>query len=106
VLALGMTMPQLIDAKRFNPAETLWTADAPDGEELNEWIATEMKHGSHHGENPLSVAADAAAKSSEALREAEAASPGIAPGARPEYGRILNDMRAIAALMAFYDHKV
>jgi hypothetical protein len=70
VLALGMTMPQLIDAKRFNPAETLWTADAPDGEELNEWIATEMKHGSHHGENPLSVAADAAAKSSEALREA------------------------------------
>ena len=27
-------MPQLIDAKRYNPAETLWTGDAPDGERL------------------------------------------------------------------------
>jgi hypothetical protein len=106
VLALGMTMPQLIDAKRFNPAETLWTADAPDGEELNEWVATEMSHGQHHGENPLSVAADAAEKSARAVQEAEAAAPGIASDAKPEYGRIVNDMRAIAALMAFYNAKV
>ena len=27
--ALGMTMPQLIDPARFNPAVTLWTGDAP-----------------------------------------------------------------------------
>ncbi len=106
VLSLGMTMPQLIDAARFNPAATLWTADAPDGEELNEWVANEMTHGKHHGENPLSVAADAAQKSAEAVQEVEAAAPGIAASGRPEYDRIVNDFRAISALMAFYNHKV
>ena len=106
VLSLGMTMPQLIDAARFNPASTLWTADAPDGEELNEWVANEVNGGKHHGENPLSVAADAAEKSAKAVQEAEAAAPGIAASARPEYDRVLNDTRAIAALMAFYNAKV
>jgi hypothetical protein len=106
VLSLGMTMPQLIDAARFNPAQTLWTADAPDGERLDEWVANELNRGKHHGENPLGVAADAAAKSAQAVHEAEAAGTGIAPNAKPEYGRIVNDMRAIADLMAFYDAKV
>ncbi|GGH09106.1 hypothetical protein [Silvibacterium dinghuense] len=106
VLSLGMTMPQLIDAARFNPATTLWTADAPDGEELNEWVANEINGGKHHGESPLSVAADAAEKSAKAVKEAEAASPGIAASAQPEYERVVNDMRCIAALMAFYNAKV
>lgn len=106
VLSLGMTMPQLIDAARFNPAQTLWTADAPDGERLDEWVANEVKGGKHHGENPLGVAADAVQKSAESVKEAEAAAPGIAADARPEYERVLNDMRANAALMAFYNHKV
>jgi hypothetical protein len=106
VLSLGMTMPQLIDAARFNPAQTLWTADAPDGERLDEWVANEVHGGQHHGENPLSVAADAAEKSTEAVKEAEAAAPGIAADAKPEYGRIVSDMRAIQYLMAFYNAKV
>ena len=106
VLSLGMTMPQLIDAPRFNPAQTLWTADAPDGEELNEWVAADIAGGKHHGENPLGVAADAAQKSVAAVKEAEAAEPGIAASAKPEYGRVVNDMRAVAALMAFYNAKV
>lgn len=105
VLSLGMTMPQLIDAARFNPAQTLWTGDAPDGERLDEWVANEVNHGKHHGENPLGVAADAMQKSAESVREAEAA-PGIAADAKPEYERVLNDMRTIAALMAFYNSKV
>lgn len=105
VLSLGMTMPQLIDAARFNPAQTLWTADAPDGERLDEWVANEVHGGKHHGESPLSVAADAAQKSTEAVKEAEAAAPGIAAGAKPEYERIMSDMRAIQYLMAFYNAK-
>ncbi len=60
----------------------------------------------HHGENPLSVAADAAQKSTEAVKEAEAAAPGIAADAKPEYERIVNDMRAIQYLMAYYNAKV
>jgi len=106
VLSLGMTMPQLIDAARFNPAQTLWTADAPDGERLDEWVANEVHGEKHHGENPLGVAADAAQKSSEAVKEAEAAAPGIAADAKPEYQRIVKDMRAIQYLMAYYNAKV
>ena len=105
VLSLGMTMPQLIDAARFNPAETLWTGDAPDGERLNEYVANEMNHKPHHGETPLGVAAEVAASSAKAVAEAEAAAPGISANARPEYERIVNDMRAIAALMSYYNHK-
>ncbi len=100
-----MTMPQLIDAKRFNPAETLWTGDAPDGERLDEWVANEINHKPHYGESPLSIAAEVANSSAKAVIEAEAASSGITADARPEYERIVNDMRSIAALMAFYNAK-
>ncbi len=105
VLSLGMTMPQLIDAARFNPAETLWTGDAPDGERLTDYVANEANHKPHHGETPVGVAAEVAASSAKAVTEAEAARPGISVSARPEYERIVNDMRAIAALMAYYNHK-
>ncbi len=106
VLSLGLTMPQIIDAARFGPAQTLWTSDAPDGEELNEWVANEIQHKPHHGENPLSVTDDAAAKSADAVTEVEAAAPAIAPNARPEYDRVVTDMQAIADLMQFYKDKV
>ena len=105
VLSLGMTMPQLIDAARFNPAQTLWTGDAPDGERLDEYVANEVNHRTHHGQTPLGVSAEVAASSARAVTEAEAAAPGISAGARPEYDRVVNDMRAIAAMMAYYDHK-
>jgi hypothetical protein len=105
VLSLGMTMPQLIDAARYSPAETLWTGDAPDGERLDEWVADDVEHKKHHGESPLGVAAEAQANSALAVDEAEAAAPGIAADAQPEYGRIVNDMRSIAAEMAFYNAK-
>lgn len=105
VLSLGLTMPQLIDAARFSPAQTLWTGDAPDGERLEEYVANEFAHKPHHGETPIGVAAEVATSSAHAVTEAEAAAPAIAAAARPEYNRIVNDMRSIAALMAFYNHK-
>jgi hypothetical protein len=105
VLSLGMTMPQMIDAARFNPAQTLWTGDAPDGERLDEYVANEVNHRPDHGETPLGVAAEVAASSARAVTEAEAAGPGVSASARPEYERTVNDMRAIAALMAYYNHK-
>ncbi len=105
VLSLGITMPQLIDAARFNPAQTLWTGDAPDGERLDEYVANEVSHKPHHGETPLGVAAEVAESSAKAATEAEAAAPGISASARPEYERIMNDMRSIAALTSYYNHK-
>ncbi len=104
VFSLGMTMPQLIDAAHFNPAETLWTGDAPPGERLIDYVAAETAHQPHHGETPIAVAAEVAASSAKAVTEAEAAAPGITKD-RDEYERIVNDMKAIATLMAYYNAK-
>ncbi|MDP9052068.1 MAG: hypothetical protein M3O31_15310, partial [Acidobacteriota bacterium] len=71
----------------------------------DEYVASEVSHVKHHGETPMGVAAEVAASSAKAVAEAEAAAPGITANARPEYERIVNDMRAIAALMAYYNHK-
>lgn len=105
VLSLGMTMPQLIDAQRFGPAKTLWTGDAPDGERLDEWVSNEMQHVPHHGINPLSATAASAADAAKAVNEATAAASGISASAVPEYRRVVNDFKSIAALMNFYDAK-
>lgn len=104
VFSLGMTMPQLIDAKRFNPAETLWTGDAPDGERLDEYVANEVHHLPQHGEMPIGVADEVTACSAKAIDEAVAAGPGVTRD-KAEYERIVNDMRAIHALMLFYQAK-
>ncbi|HEU5342328.1 hypothetical protein [Edaphobacter sp.] len=104
VFSLGMTMPQLIDAARFSPAETLWTGDAPPGERLTDYVANEVAHKPHHGETPIGVAAEVAASSAKAVEEAEAAAPGITRN-QAEYQRIVNDTKSIAALMAFYNAK-
>ena len=104
VFSLGMTMPQLIDATRFSPAETLWTGDAPPGERLTDYVANEVAHKPHHGETPIGVAAEVAASSAKAVAEAEAAAPGITHN-QAEYKRVVNDMKSIAALMAFYNAK-
>jgi hypothetical protein len=101
---LGMTMPQLIDPERFNPPATLWTGDAPAGERLQEYVAEEFRNEPHHGETPLSVSEEAVAASQKALDAAEAAAPGVTRN-KDEYARVLNDMRAIALLMRFYDAK-
>ncbi|MDE3105472.1 MAG: hypothetical protein KGK08_09890 [Acidobacteriota bacterium] len=104
VFSLGMTMPQLIDAARFNPAQTLWTGDAPDGERLVDYVAAEAAHKPHHGDTPIVAAQESAASAARAVQEAEAAASGITRN-QQEYQRIVNDMRAIAALMAFYNAK-
>lgn len=104
VFSLGMTMPQLIDANRFNPAQTLWTGDAPDGERLYDYVAEEAEHKPHHGQTPIGIADEVVALSAKAVAEAEAARLGITRNLA-EYSRIVNDMRAIHMLMLFYQAK-
>jgi hypothetical protein len=103
-LTLGMTMPQLIDAERFNPAVTLWTGDAPAGERLREYVALEVKHEPHHGETPIGVSDETVEASRKALEAAQAAAPFVTKD-KAEYERIVNDMRAINQLMLFYNAK-
>ncbi len=103
-LTLGMTMPQLIDPDRFNPAVTLWTGDAPPGERLDEDVAEEVKHVPHHGETPIAVSDEMVDASGKALETAEAAAPLITKN-KDEYERVVNDMHAIALLMQYYNAK-
>jgi hypothetical protein len=102
--ALGMTMPQLIDAARFNPAVTLWTGDGPAGERLNDYVAEEAKKLPHHGETPVGVSDEMTAAAQKALAAAEAAGPFVSTN-KDEYARVVNDMRAISLLMQFYNAK-
>ncbi|HEX4156644.1 MAG TPA: hypothetical protein VHY48_13630 [Acidobacteriaceae bacterium] len=104
VFSLGLTMPQLIDAKRFGPAQTLWTGDAPPGERLDDYVEEEAHHEPHHGLTPIAVADSAAQSSAQAVTEAEAAAPFVTKD-KAEYGRIVNDMRSIHQLMLFYQAK-
>jgi hypothetical protein len=102
--ALGMTMPQLIDAERFSPAVTLWTGDAAAGERLRDYVEIEAKHQPHHGETPIAVADEVTAAARQALEVAEAAAPFVTTN-KEEYGRVVNDLRSIALLVEFYRAK-
>ncbi len=104
-LALGMTVPQLIDAARYNPAVTLWTGDAPAGERLDEYAAEEVKKQPHHGETPIGVSDDTVEASRQAYAAAQAAAPFVTRN-RDEYNRIVNDMHAIYLLMQFYNDRI
>jgi hypothetical protein len=104
-LALGMTMPQLIDPARFNPAVTLWAGDGPPGERLQDYVAEEFRHEAHSGETPLGVSDETVEASRKAVDAAEAAAPLVTRN-RDEYARVASDLRAIALLMQFYNAKV
>jgi hypothetical protein len=101
---LGMTMPQLIDPARFNPAVTLWTGDAPPGERLDDYVAEEVKKETHHGETPLGVSDETVDASRKAFDAANAAEPFVTKN-NAEYERIVIDMHAIELLMEFYNAK-
>ena len=100
-----MTMPQLIDQDRFNPAVTLWTGDGPSGERLDEYVAEEVKHEAHHGETPIGVSDETLTNSQRALEAAKAAAPYVTKN-KDEYERVVNDMAAISLLMQYYNAKV
>lgn len=103
--SLGMLMTQLIDDKRYNPATTLWTGNAPSGERLVDYVEREVNHQPHDGETPVGIADLTADSSAKAVAEAEAAAPYITRN-RDEYARIVNDVRCIHILMLFYQAKI
>jgi len=104
-LALGMTMPQMIDPDRFGPDYPLWNGDAPPGERLQEYVDEEVHHQPHHGETPIGVSDETVEWSSKALADAQAAAPYVTKD-KAEYARVVNDMHAINLLMLYYNAKI
>jgi hypothetical protein len=104
-LALGMTMPQMIDQDRFGPDYPLWNGDAPPGERLQEYVEKEVHHQPHQGQTPIGVSDQTVRWSSEALAAARAAAPYVTKN-KAEYNRIVNDMHCIHLLMLYYNVKI
>ncbi len=104
-LALGMTMPQMIDQDRFGPDYPLWDGDAPPGERLQQYVDEEFHHQPHHGETPIGVSDETVEWSTEALAAARAAAPYVTKD-KAEYERVVNDMHAINLLMLYYNAKI
>lgn len=103
--ALGMTMPQLINDARFNPAQTLWTGDAPLGNRLSDYVANEAKGlPQPKGETPLGVSEEVLEGSRKALESAQSAALGVTKN-KDEYARVVNDLKSIYLLMQFYNAK-
>lgn len=100
--SLGLTMPQLIHPELFGQDVPLWTAEAPPGERLSEYVARELAHEPHHGITPLNIAMKVTISSEAAVRAAEQAGQYVSKN-RAEYLRILNDTRCIHALMQYYN---
>jgi hypothetical protein len=104
-LALGMTMPQMIDQNRFGPDYPLWNGDAPPGERLQEYVDKEVHHQPHEGQTPTGVSDQAVQWSTQALAAARAAAPYVTED-QAEYKRIVNDMQSINLLMLYYNAKI
>lgn len=104
-LALGLTMPQMIDPKRFNAFPWLWESYAPPGERLQQYVDEEVHHQPHHGQTPIGVSNQTVKWSTEALAAAKAAAPYVTKD-KAEYKRVVNDMHSINLLMLFYNAKI
>ncbi|MGH9590324.1 MAG: hypothetical protein ACRD25_08000 [Terracidiphilus sp.] len=104
-LALGMTMPQIIDQGRFGPDYPLWNGDAPPGERLQEYVSKEVHHEPQEGQTPIRISDQTVQWSTEALAAAHAAAPFVTKN-KAEYDRIVNDMQSIHLLMLYYNAKI
>jgi hypothetical protein len=104
-IALGMTMPQMIDQNRFGPDYPLWNGDAPPGERLQQYVDREFHHQPHHGQTPIGVSNKTVKWSTEALAAARAAAPYVTKD-KAEYKRVVNDLHAIHLLMLYYNVKI
>jgi hypothetical protein len=103
-MALGMTLDQLVNAKRSNPAVDLWQSMAPPGERLDEYVQKEWNKEPHTGETPVSIIADCLRFSSNAIAFGQAAAPGVTKN-RDEFERSVTDFKAIQLIARNYAEK-
>ena len=96
---LGMTMPQLTNAKRFHPNYELARSVARVGESIEDFVKRELKGQSHVGETPLECVARACAMADRAVDIADNISLADDDG---ELARIRDDIRAIARICHIY----
>lgn len=103
-LALGITLDQLVNPSRYNPARDLWESMAPPGERLDEYVRNEWQKQPHVGETPISVIADCRKFASNAVALADAAAKRVTKN-RDEFFRSFTDFKAIQLMALNYADK-
>ncbi|MEY4385324.1 MAG: hypothetical protein RLY20_607 [Verrucomicrobiota bacterium] len=103
-MALGITLDQLVNPKRYNAVSDLWESLAPPGERLDEYVRKEWNKEAHVGETPVSAIADCMNFSSNAVALAESAAAGVTKN-RDEFNRSLTDFKAVQLIAKNYSAK-
>lgn len=104
-MALGMTMSQLTNVKKYRPNYELWKSVSTPGEQPDDYVQKELRHEAHFGETPLDMTADVVRFSGEAAEEIRAAKEQITRN-REEFERYITDIDAIRMICRVYAKKV
>lgn len=70
-MALGMTMSELTNVKKYRPNYELWKSVSTPGEQPDEYVLKNIKGERHFGETPVEMAQDVLRFSEEALAAIE-----------------------------------
>jgi hypothetical protein len=103
--ALGMTLDQLVNPKRYRPYAELWLSQAPPGERLDEFVDKELAGKAHEGETPIQVVHESLQFAARAVNAIDAAAAQVTKN-REEFQRLRNDVHCIAAMTENYAEKV
>ena len=103
-MSLGMTLDELVNPRKYHPFPLLWTAEAPPGERLQEYVQREWGHKPHVGETPPQVIREIEDFSARAVREIDAAEPLVTKN-RAEFERLRNDIHCIREMSLNYATK-
>ena len=104
-MALGMTMSQLTNVKKYRPNLELWKSVSTPGEQPDEYVKKEISGERHYGETPVEMAADVLRFSAEAEDEIRAAKDFVTRN-REEFDRYITDIEAIRMICGVYAKKI
>lgn len=104
-MALGMTMSQLTNVKKYRPNYELWKSVSTPGEQPDDYVQKELSGEPHFGETPVEMTADVLEFSKEALQEILLARDGIKEN-QEEFERYISDIQAIRMICETYAKKI
>ena len=104
-MALGMTMSELTNVKKYRPNYELWKSVSTPGEQPDEYVLKNIKGERHFGETPVEMARDVLRFSEEALAVIEKAGESVTKN-REEYERYVTDIQATRLICQVYAKKV
>lgn len=104
-MALGMTMSQLTNVKRYRPNYELWKSVSTPGEQPDDYVKKELSGEAHFGETPVEMTEDVLRFSQKAMDEILLAKAGIKKN-KEEFAHYATDIEAIRLICENYAKKI